>query len=266
MLLTDSHALLARASIAQDDGQAIGSVVGASADEAETRGLVEVVFLVAVREQLAREDQMGEFVAAAGWLFVLAFHAVQVTVEHARVALVAQQDQRVRERLEEPLDRRRHCLAGLCVVIHDHGDGGVRLGLDERFVEDGSQIAILRRGKLGEIVQQRGVIKTELVVHLVQVLEQLVDIADPELAHEEQTVFAEMLLDIRHKLVGESLGEMLARIEAESLQLERFHDPLAPVDHVADDLRVAVVDVGKHQEVGVAGLVAHAVRPVLVVS
>lgn len=241
--------------------------MGASAYEAQTGWfVVEVVVLLAVGEQLAREDQVGQLVAAARRLRVLALHAIQIAVEDARVALVAQQDQRVGQRLEEALDRRRHRLARLRVVVHHHRHGRVRLGLHERLVKHLSQIAIFRCRDLAEVVEEGCVVQAELVVHLIEVLEQFVHVADPELAHEEQFALAEVLFEVCHELVGEALGEVLACIEAESAELELLDHPLAPVDHVVDDFRVAVIDVGEHEEVGVAGLVAYAVRPVFVVA
>lgn len=87
--------------------------------------LVPVVVLVAVGVALAREHDVGELAAARGGLGLVALCTVEVAVEDARVALAAQQDQRVGERLEEALDRRLDCLTGLRVVIGHKGLKGV---------------------------------------------------------------------------------------------------------------------------------------------
>jgi hypothetical protein len=69
--------------------------------------------------QLAREHEVGELAAARGRLGVLAARAVEIAVEDARVALGAEQDQGVGERLEPARYRRFDCLAALGVVVRD---------------------------------------------------------------------------------------------------------------------------------------------------
>lgn len=145
-------------------------------------------------------------------------------------------------------------------------DGVLGLDFDERLVEDGPQVALLGRRESREVVQQRRVEERELVVHLPQVGAQALGVADPELADEEEFVLAELVLQVLHKVVHEALGEVLHGVEAEALQLALADDPLAPRDDVLLDLRVRVVDVGEHEEVGVAGLLIDRLRPVLVVA
>ena len=196
----------------------------------------------------------------------MAAHAVEVAVEELGVAVAAQQDEGVGEGLEEALDGRGDGLARLGVVVHDEGDGVVGLGLDEGAVEDGAQVPPLRRRQAREAVQQRRVEEGELVRHVGQVRRQPGRLADPELADEEELVPAELLFEVRHEGVEEVLAKVLHRVEAEAAEPELAHDPLAPRRHVLLHLRVRVVDVGEHEEVGVARLLVDRARPVLVVA
>ncbi len=267
MLLADGHPLLAGRGIRQHARQAGPAIMRASAHEAQAiRVVVKVIVLLAVREQLPRKHQMRQFPSTRRRLRVLAFDPVQIAIKDARVTLVAQQDQGVRDGLEEALDGRGDRLAGLRVVVHHHGHGTVGACCHETAVEHLAQIRRLRGGQLREIVQQRRVVQRELVLHLVEVLEHFADVAAPELADQEQIALAELAIQVGDELIRKTFAEVLARVEPEALELELRHHPLAPVDHVGLDFRVRVVDVGEHEEVGVAGLVAHARRPVLVVA
>lgn len=50
---------------------------------------------------------------------MLAFNAVEVAIEETRVAIEAEEDESVSQRLEESLDRSFESLVRLSVVIHD---------------------------------------------------------------------------------------------------------------------------------------------------
>ena len=94
----------------------------ALAGPADALRLVEVVILPAVGVQLAGEAEVGQLAAAgdAEGLDVVgrvAADAVQIAVEDARVAGLAEQDQGVGERLEEGLDADFERLVGLRVVV-----------------------------------------------------------------------------------------------------------------------------------------------------
>lgn len=84
---------------------------------ADAVGVVPVVVELAVCEELACENQIGEFVAAGWWFRVISLHAVEVTIEDAGVAVAAEKDQGVGERLEEAFDGGLDGLAGLGVVV-----------------------------------------------------------------------------------------------------------------------------------------------------
>lgn len=104
------------------------------------------------------------------------------------------------------------------------------------------------------------------MVHVVEVLEHGADVAGPELADQKQRVLAEFLLQVIDELVGPALGKVLARVEPEAGQFELAHYPFAPVGHVGCHFGVRVVEVGEHEKVRVASLIAHAVGPMLVVT
>jgi hypothetical protein len=147
MHLADGHPDLARARVTHDAGQARLAIPRAAAHKANAVCVVEVVVLVAVGVELAGKNQIRQLAAARGPGLVLALEAVQVAVEGARVALRAQQDQRVRERLEEALDGRLDGLPRLRVVVGHDGDGADGGRLDEGVVEDGAQVGGLGLGE-----------------------------------------------------------------------------------------------------------------------
>src|SRR5277367_820367 len=165
-----------------------------SPHEANAIRLIKVVLLIAVGIQLPHKRQVWQFPAARDWLGMLALHAVQVAIEELRVAFLAQQNERVRERLEEAFDGRLDSLAGLRVVVHDQRHSVVRFSLDERLVKDGSQVAVLCRRDSREVVQERYVKEGELVMHVFQISTQGIYVAHPKLSHAEELVFAKLLL------------------------------------------------------------------------
>lgn len=119
--LANMHTLGAGAGIGQDDGTPEASVPGAVAHEAEARRVVEVIGLLAVGVELAREYQLGQAAAARGregLLLALGVDAVQIPVPDAGVARVAEEDERVGEGLEPVGNGRLEGLVGLGVVVH----------------------------------------------------------------------------------------------------------------------------------------------------
>ena len=122
MQVADVHSLLARPRVAQHARQAVRVVRGALARPADAGRVVEVVVLLAVGVQLAGQAEVGQLAAAGGGEGLdivrrVAADAVQVAVEDARVAGLAEEDQRVGERLEEGLDADFEGLVGLRVVV-----------------------------------------------------------------------------------------------------------------------------------------------------
>lgn len=154
MFFADKHLLLARGSIGQDTSQTIFAIMGATPHKAQAICIViKVIVLVTVGEQLARQNQLGQFAATRRRLGMLALDAVEVAVKDTRIALVAQQNKRVRERFEESLDRCRDRLARLRIMVHDHGDGAIWLRLDKTLVKDLAQIGVLCGRELREVVE-----------------------------------------------------------------------------------------------------------------
>lgn len=80
-------------------------------------GVVKVVVLFAVCVETAGQGHVGEFVSARWSFFVLAFDAVEISVEETGIAVVAEEDQRVGEGLEETFDWCLDCLTLLRVVV-----------------------------------------------------------------------------------------------------------------------------------------------------
>jgi hypothetical protein len=86
-------------------------------------------------------------------------------------------------------------------------------------------------------------------------------VAGPELANiEKVAVFLSQCLD---PFLGEALGKVLDGVKSETLQTRLLDDPLAPVCDVLTDLRVRVVQVGKHEEIGVTAFIIHGLTPSL---
>lgn len=117
---------------------------------------------------------------------------------------------------------------------------------------------------MGEIVEEGRVVEGEGVVHVVEVFEQFLDVAGPEFADEEEGVFAESFFEILHEIVGESLGEVLAGVEAEPFELELSHDPGSPGNDIFDNFGVVVVNVCKHEVVCISIFIANACAPAFV--
>lgn len=119
--LTDMHPLRPGAGVGHDDGAAEAAVPRAVAHEAQARRVVEVVGLLAVGVELAREGELGQRAAARGregLLLALRVDAVQVAIPDAGVARVAEEDEGVGEGLEPVCDRGLERLVRLCVVVH----------------------------------------------------------------------------------------------------------------------------------------------------
>lgn len=122
--LADVHPLRPGAGVRQDDGAAEAAVPGAVAHEPQACRVVEVVGLLAVGVELAREGELGQGAAARGGEgLLLAFRvdAVQVAVPDAGVPRVAEEDERVGEGLEPVCDLGLERLIRLCVVVHHEG-------------------------------------------------------------------------------------------------------------------------------------------------
>lgn len=68
--------------------------------------------------EFAGEGEVWESTAAGGWEGVFAFDAVEVAVEEAGVAVVAEEDEGVGEGFEEGFDGGFEGLVGLGVVVH----------------------------------------------------------------------------------------------------------------------------------------------------
>jgi hypothetical protein len=64
-----------------------------------------------------------------------------------------------------------------------------RLGFDERVVEHCPQISILGSADACEIVDQRGVEQTELVVHILKPLDEGIELRVPIFTDEEEIFF-----------------------------------------------------------------------------
>jgi hypothetical protein len=60
---------------------------------------------------------------------------------------------------------------------------------------------------------------------------------------------------------SEALREVLDGVKSETLQTRLLNDPLSPICDVLTDLRVRVVQVGKHEEIGIAALVINSLTP-----
>ena len=116
------HIFLIRPRVAHHAREAVGVVPRAFAGPADALRVVEIVVLLAIGVQLAREAEVGELPAAgdAEGLDVVAgvaFDAIEVAVEDARVAGLAEEDQSVGEGLKEGLDADFERLVGLRVVV-----------------------------------------------------------------------------------------------------------------------------------------------------
>lgn len=88
MQLPDKHPLLPGFRITHQHRHAIGVVPGTPPHPADNVLVVEIVVLLAVREELARKRQVGDFSLCGGGAPVVgdaAFEAVEVAVEEAGV-------------------------------------------------------------------------------------------------------------------------------------------------------------------------------------
>lgn len=103
--------------------------------------MVPVVDHLAERKELAGAHEVVELRDAL--LGVLAAAAVQVAVEDARVAVGAEEDERVRERLEPRRDPVLQRLADLRVVVVDERDGVNGAALHERAVKHLAEVVVL---------------------------------------------------------------------------------------------------------------------------
>jgi hypothetical protein len=265
MHLADGHPDLARARITHDTRQPGLAIPRAAAHKANAVCVVEVVLLVAVGVELAGKNQIRQLAAARGPGLVLALEPVQVAVEGTRVALRAQQDQRVRERLEEALDGRFDGLPRLRVVVRHDGDGADGGRLDEGVVEDLAQVGGFGFGEGREVVQQRRVVQRELVVHVIEPGAHELHVARPELAHDEDVVAA-LAPHRLEPLAREPRAEVLHRVQPEPLEPQLLGDPDTPLLDVLAHLRVRVVDVGEHHVVSVSRLAVDRLAPALVVA
>lgn len=88
MQLADKHLLLPGLCVAHQHGHAVRAIPGAPSHPADDMGVVKVVVLVAVREELARQGQVRDLAlrgGAAPVVFDAAFEAVHVAVEEAGI-------------------------------------------------------------------------------------------------------------------------------------------------------------------------------------
>ncbi|KAG9701318.1 putative alpha-amylase, partial [Aureobasidium melanogenum] len=238
VLRSNMHLDLSRPSVAHHNRASILSVVCSSSHPSNTVGVVPVVVELAVCEELACENQIGEFVAAGRWFRVVSLHAVEVTVEDAGVTVAAEKDQGVGERLEEAFDGGLDGLAGL----GDNAYHGVdRHVLDQSIIEHLSQIRALLLADIREVVQEWAVVQRELPLHLVDPVDQILLVASPEFADIEQIV-------------------------TESLQANLLDNPFTPVGNIFANLWMRVVQVRKHEEISITSLVVHRLTPALTLS
>ena len=89
-------------------------------------------------------------------------------------------------------------------------------------------------------------------------------VAGPEFADvEEISVFLSQRLD---PFFCEALGEVLDGVESEASESYFGNNPLAPVCDVLAHLGVRVVEIGKHEEIGITALVVYTLTPSLTLT
>lgn len=92
MHLSNMHSLLSRPRITQYHRTSEPTIPSPVSDPADTGRVVEIILLYTISVEFAGESEVGEGAAAGGWEGVLAFDAVEIAVEEARVAVEAEED------------------------------------------------------------------------------------------------------------------------------------------------------------------------------
>lgn len=130
--------------------------------------------------------------------------------------MLAQEDQRVGERLEPVHHPRREILARLAVVVVHERDRRQRVFLDQRAVEDAAQVVVAGRlGRVAEIEVERGVEEACRAAGVLQSGVQLVNVAGPILADGEQFLVGVFAAEVAEPVFDEAGGDVLDRVEAE---------------------------------------------------
>jgi hypothetical protein len=137
--------------------------------------------------------------------------------------------------------------------------------LDQSIVEYLSQVCSFALADVGEVVEKWAVIQRELSLHLVNPVDKVLLITTPELANVEKV--AMFLSECLDPFFGEALGKVLYGVKSEASETRNFVDnPFTPVCDVLTDLRVRVIQVGKHEEIGITALVVDSLTPPLVIT
>lgn len=104
---------------------------------------------------------------------------------------------------------------------------------------------------------QRDFKQCHLRVRLVQITAQLQAFLPPVFTHIIQG-FPGFLSASPAKSRHELSVDVLERIQAHTVQSQRFHKPLAPADGLSDKVFVAVVHIGEHQVIKITLFPVHA--------
>jgi len=151
--LSDAHGLLATVLVGEQHRYAREDVLVSLARPADDIAIVEVVALSAKGETAAQLHEEGKLPHRRD---PVVGQAVEVTVEHAGVACLAQEDERIRRWLEPWLHEGLECLPGLGVMVLHKGHRMHGVHRDERVVEDLGEVDTAVRAARGkEVVVQR---------------------------------------------------------------------------------------------------------------
>ena len=117
MYPADIHLLLTRSVIAHYAGEAVGPVPCACARPADAMSMIKVVVLLAVGIELTPQTKIRQFAPTRRATWLVAFNAVEITVEDAGIALAAEENQSICEGFEKRFDGRFEGLVRLGVMI-----------------------------------------------------------------------------------------------------------------------------------------------------
>ena len=152
------------------------------------------------------------------------------------IALLAQQDDRVGQRLEPRLDRRFQCLQRLRIVVVDEGHHRVGPLPHERPLQEPAHVIVpARTARLVETVVQRHAERGDAAAQAIQVGMQLPDVRRPVLRNDEQVPAGVPLHGVQ-PLGKEPAGDVLHRVEPEAVDAGGVEVPFAPGGDLAPDL------------------------------
>ena len=183
--------------------------------------------------------------------------AVVIGVENAGIALIAQQDHRISERLEPGLHWGFQRLQRLGVVVLDQGHRQQGQVLHQGAVEQAGHVVLAAAAAgLMEIEVQRCIEQAHLAATVGGIPAEAAEVVGPVFTHHEEIALG-VTLHLRDPVDEEITVDVLDGIDAETIHSHLIQRPAAPVFEFPPNLGVSHVQVAAHQEVVVAFLQRH---------